>query len=85
MPHSAVSDLDLHSSSMSHKKDTRLTWVNEIVQLYGLRREKTCLWGFANKTDADPPAHPHSLISPFVVHFLENIICKLATGEISIF
>ena len=27
-PWSAASDLDLHCSPMSHKKDTRLTWVN---------------------------------------------------------
>ena len=26
-----------------------------------------------------------SLISTFVIHFLKSIICKLATGEISIF
>ena len=52
---------------------------------YGRRREKTCLRGFANNTGADQPAHPRSLISAFVVRFLESIICKLATGEISIF
>ena len=27
-PHSAASDLGLHSLSMSHKKDTMLNWVN---------------------------------------------------------
>ena len=32
-----------------------------------------------------PAAHPRSLISAFVIRFLESIICKLATGEISIF
>ena len=48
-------------------------------------REKTCLRGFANNTGADQPAHPCSLISTFVIRFLERIIFKLATGEISIF
>ena len=41
--------------------------------------------GFANNTGADQPAHSGSLISAFVIHFLESIICKLAAGEISIF
>ena len=35
----------------------------------GLQREKTCLWEFANNTGADQPAHPHSLISAFVIHY----------------
>ena len=52
---------------------------------FGPRREKTCLQGFANNTSADQTAHPSSLISAFVIHFLESIICKLAAGEISIF
>ena len=39
--------------------------------------------GFANNTDQ--PGQPHSLISAFVIRFLESIICKLAAGEISIF
>ena len=51
----------------------------------GPRREKTCLRGFANNTGADQPKHPLSLISAFVIRFLEeSIICKLATDEISI-
>ena len=52
---------------------------------YGPRREKTCLRGVANNTGADQPAHPRSLISAFVIRFVESIICKLATGEILIF
>ena len=46
---------------------------------------KTCLPWFANNTGADQPAHPRSLISAFVILFLESFICKLATGEILIF
>ena len=44
----------------------------------GLRR-------LANNTGADQPAHPRSLISAFVIRFLESIICNLFTGEISMF
>ena len=51
----------------------------------GPRREKLCLRGFANNTGADQPAHPRSLISAFVIRFLENVIYKLGTDEISIF
>ena len=40
---------------------------------------------FENNTGADQPAHPPSLISAFVIRFLESIICKLSIGEISIF
>ena len=49
------------------------------------RREKTCLPGFANNTGADQPAHPRSLISACVIRFLESIISRLATSEISNF
>ena len=45
---------------------------------YGPRHEK-------NNTGTDQPAHPPSLISAFVVRFLESLICKLATGEVSVF
>ena len=56
-----------------------------MTALYGPRREKNCLQVFANNTGADQPAHPGSLISGFVIRFSESTICKLATGEISIF
>ena len=51
----------------------------------GPRREKTCLWRFANNTGADQPAHPRNLISAYVIRYLESIISRLSTGEISIF
>ena len=41
--------------------------------------------GFANNTGADQPAHPCSLISAFVIRFLESTMFNLATGEISVF
>ena len=40
---------------------------------------------FANNKDTDQPAHPHSLISAFVILLLESIISKLATSKFSIF
>ena len=46
----------------------------------GHYRKKTCLWGLANTKGADQPAHPHRLISAFVIHLLERIISKLAPG-----
>ena len=52
---------------------------------YGPHCEKTCLWGVAKNTGANQIAHPHSLISAFVIRFLESFRCKLDTGEISIF
>ena len=50
----------------------------------GPRCEKTCLWGFSNNKDTDQPAHPHRLISAFVISFLESIKSRLATSKISI-
>ena len=52
---------------------------------YGHRHEKPCLRGLPNNTGADQPVHPRSLISAFVIRFMESIICKLAAGESSIF
>ena len=51
----------------------------------GLDAKKPVFGGFSNNKGADQPAHPRSLISTFVIHFLESIISKLATCKISIF
>ena len=40
---------------------------------------------FANNKGADQPAHPRSLCSAFVIHFLESTISKLATSKLPIF
>ena len=58
---------------------------NETIN--GPLRETTFYGGHtvANNTGTDQPALPRSLISAFVIRFLESIICKLAAGEISIF
>ena len=41
--------------------------------------------GFANSKGADQPEHPRSLISTFVICFLESTICKRNTGENLVF
>ena len=38
---------------------------------------------YANNTGADQPAHPHSLISAFVVRCVDSIITLLAKSKIS--
>ena len=43
------------------------------------RGEKTCLQRCANIKGADQPARPRSLISAFVISFLESNISKLPT------
>ena len=49
------------------------------------RGKINCLQGFASNKGADQPAHMPSLISAFVICFLESSISKLATSEILIF
>ena len=46
-------------------------------------REKTCLLRFANIKRADQLAHPRSLISDFVIRFLERSICHQARRGVS--
>ena len=46
---------------------------------------KMCLMPYANNKGADQPAHPRSLISTFVVHCLESMICILALFKLSRF
>ena len=45
--------------------------------------EKMCLMSYANNKGADQPAHPHSLISAFIVHCLVSIIALDSISEIS--
>ena len=56
-----------------------------VKHVYGPQREKTCFQGFANNKGADQSVHLRRLISVFVIRFLESIISRLATSEISIF
>ena len=55
------------------------------LALNGLQREKICPRGLAKNKGADQSAHPHSLISTFVIQLLERIISRIAKSEISIF
>ena len=53
--------------------------------LYGIcgqQHEKTCLREFANNTGTDQPAQTDQRLC---YSLFESTICKLATGEISIF
>ena len=74
---------------LNQSSDKEMQYFFEIItcdrSIYGPRREKTCLRGFANNTGADQPAHPHSLISACVIHFLQSIVSRLDTSGISIF
>ena len=54
----------------------------DLISTHGPQCQKICLWRFANNKGADQPVHPCSLISAFIIHFLESIISKLATSEI---
>ena len=65
-------------SKLLNEKSTQSSIIKEENKhhpSYGPRREKTCLRGFANNKSADQPAHPRSLISAFVIRFVESIIC----------
>ena len=50
--------------------------------IYGPGHAKTCLMPYANNKGADQPAHPRSLISTFVVRFLDSMICILAMSKV---
>ena len=45
--------------------------------------EKMCLMSYVNNKGADQPAHPHSLISAFVVRCLDSIISLDSIAKIS--
>ena len=69
----------------NQKKDDKIGISLNFLVNMGLDTRKPVFRGFANNTGTDQPAHLCSLISAFVIRFLESTICKLATGEISIF
>ena len=48
-----------------------------------LGHEKTCLMSYANNKGADQSAHPHSLISAFVVHCLDSVMSLVSVTKIS--
>ena len=49
---------------------------------YGPGYAKMCLMPFANNKGADQPAHPHSLISTFVVRSFDSMICILVLSRV---
>ena len=51
------------------------------IRFIGPRREKTCLRSFVNNKGADQPAHPRSLISAFIIHFLEASYLSLIQAK----
>ena len=53
--------------------------------IIGPGHEKNCLRWFANNKGADQPAYPRSLVSPFVIRYLEGIVAKLAQCKIPLF
>ena len=53
------------------------------TNLFEPGHEKMCLMSYANNKGADQPAHPHSLISTFVVCCLDSIISLDSTAKIS--
>ena len=57
----------------------------DIQDVYGPGHAKMCLMPYANNKGADQPAHPHSLISTFVVRCLDSMICALAIPKVSRF
>ena len=69
---------------IKHLSESALLAETDIHHLASTR-ENPSSGGYANNKGPDQPAHLHSLISAFVIHFLEIVISKLATGEISMF
>ena len=51
--------------------------------IYGPGHEQNLFMPYANNKGTDQPAHPRSLISTFVVCFLDSAIPVLAKPEIS--
>ena len=54
-------------------------WIN------GPGHAKMCLMPYATNKCADQPAHPRCLISTFVVHCLDSMICIVAISNVSRF
>ena len=53
------------------------------IYIYKPRHEKMSLMSYVNNKGADQPAHPHSLISAFVVRCLDSVISLDLIAEIS--
>ena len=56
-----------------------------ITRKIGPGHAKMCLMVYANIKDADQPVHPRSLISTFVVRWLDSMTYILAMSKVSRF
>ena len=79
-----------HNSSLFKNQDfsPKLLFVwkcisSKSMAKYEPGQEKMCLMSYANNKGADQPAHPRSLISAFVVRWLDSIISLDFIAEIS--
>ena len=77
---------NFHSEEDGHNVIRLLTFLHLYswcCNIWALPRENLSS-GFANHKGADQPAHMRSLISAFVIRFMESTISRIATNEISI-
>ena len=69
---------------ISFSRQSRYTGTEVQVQM-SLEAKKNMSSEISEQQRPDQPAYLHSPINTFVIFFLESIISKLATSEISIF
>ena len=74
---------EIHHKTMTQQETPHTEMKQEQTISRASTRENRSL-GFANNKSTDQPAHPRRLISAFVNHFLEKVISKLTTSEISL-
>ena len=55
------------------------------IKAYEPGHANMCLMPYANNKGADQPAHPRSLISAFVVRFLDSLISLVSRSKMSRF
>ena len=65
-------------SESSHDAQPHCWFPHVAANVHGPRQKKTCLQGLVNNKGA----HPHRLISTFVIHLLESIIYTLVASKI---
>ena len=53
------------------------------MSIHSLLHEKICPMLYENNKGANQSAHPHSLMSTFVVHCRDGIIHRIAKSKIS--
>ena len=63
----------------------RISVILKVSQYIWASTREILSLGLLTNKGADQPAHPRRLISAFFIRFLESIISKLASHEISIF